>query len=223
MTAQAVSAADRHTLTCSYPGQRRQIRLVRAAVAVLLDDCPVAAEAILVASELAANAVVHSNSAAPGGRFTVHAEVCPGHYVRIEVRDQGGKWAPRDYENDRPHGLDLIDALAGTGNWGITGDAEHGRVAWALLDWLARDLIPLTAHPGMRATAARTRRPDEAGAVAGAGTPGAQCSASTSPGGSMISSPSSSVRISSGLWLCSVPAAYLRARIAPLEPTDRTR
>jgi serine/threonine-protein kinase RsbW len=137
MMARAVSAADRRTVTHSYPGQRGQIRLVRATLALLLDGCPLVADAILIASELAANAVVHSNSAAPGGSFTVRAEVCPGAYVRIEVDDQGGQWAPRGYELDRPHGLDLIDALAGTGNWGIHGDAERGRTAWARLDWPA--------------------------------------------------------------------------------------
>jgi anti-sigma regulatory factor (Ser/Thr protein kinase) len=135
MTAWVVSAPDRRTLTRSYPGQRKHIRLVRATLALLLEDCPLAGDAVLIASELAANAVVHSNSAAPGGRFTVRAVVCPGQYVRIEVDDQGGQWTPRDRDEDRPHGLDLIDALAGTGNWGIHGDAEYGRTAWARLDW----------------------------------------------------------------------------------------
>jgi anti-sigma regulatory factor (Ser/Thr protein kinase) len=130
--------AGRRALTRAYPGQRRQIRLVRATLALLLEDCPLVSDAILIASELAANAVVHSNSAAPGGRFTVRAEVCPGEYVLIEVDDQGGQWIPRPHEDGRPHGLDLVDALAGTGNWGIHGDAERGRTAWARLDWPAR-------------------------------------------------------------------------------------
>lgn len=141
MMARALSAADKRTVTRSYPGQRGQIRLVRATLALLLDGCPLVADAILIASELAANAVVHSKSAAPGGSFTVRAEVCPGAYVRIEVDDQGGQWAPRGHELDRPHGLDLIDALVGTGNWGIHGDAERGRTAWARLDW------PLITRP----------------------------------------------------------------------------
>jgi|SRR5215469_16602294 len=143
MTARAVYAADRRTLTRSFPGQRRQIRLVRATLTLLLQDFPLVSDAVLIASEMAANAVVHSRSAAPGGRFTVRAEACPGKYVRIEVDDQGGQWIPRCRENDRPHGLDLINALAGTGNWGIHGDAEHGRTAWALLDW--PDLLGLPA------------------------------------------------------------------------------
>lgn len=138
MMARVVSATNRRTLTRSYPGQRGQIRLVRAMLTLLLRDCPLAADAVLIASELAANAVMHSNSAAPGGRFTVRAEVCPGGYVRIEVDDQGGPWTPHEGQRDRPHGLDLIDALAGTGNWGIHGDAEFGRTAWARLIWPVR-------------------------------------------------------------------------------------
>lgn len=135
MIARALNAAGKRILTRSYPGQREQIRLVRAALALVLEGCPLIGDAVLVASEMAANAVIHSNSAGPGGRFTLRAEVCPGKYVRIEVDDQGGQWNPRCHEDDRPHGLDLINLLAGTGNWGIYGDAEKGRTAWAHLDW----------------------------------------------------------------------------------------
>jgi len=39
---------------------------------------------------------------------------------------------PRD---GRPHGLDIVQAIAGDGNWGIDGGAALGRVAWARLDW----------------------------------------------------------------------------------------
>jgi anti-sigma regulatory factor (Ser/Thr protein kinase) len=138
MTAGAVRAAARCILTRSYPGQRKQIRLVRAALALVLKDFPLVADAVLIASEMAANAVVHSDSAAPGGWFTVRAEVSPGEYVRIEVDDQGGRWTPVDHNDGRPHGLDLIDAIAGAGNWGIHGDAQRGRTAWARLDWPAQ-------------------------------------------------------------------------------------
>ncbi len=148
MGAWAVNAADRRTLSRSYPGQRGQIRLVRAALVLALEDCPLVADAVLIASELAANAVVHSNSAAPGGRFTVRAEVCRGEYVRIEVDDQGGQWTPRFHGDGRPHGLDLINVLAGTGNWGIRGDAEYGRTAWARLDWPASAARCLWVYSG---------------------------------------------------------------------------
>lgn len=134
MTAGPVNATDVHTFARRYPGERGQPRRVRAALAPLLDSFPRADDAILITSELATNAAVHSNSAAPGGEFTVRAEVHCGDYVWIEVEDQGGPWTHR--ENDgHGHGLDVVNALAGAGNWGIGGNAEHGRVIWARLDW----------------------------------------------------------------------------------------
>lgn len=126
---------DARVFAWSYPGERGQVRQVRAAIFPLLDGCPLADDAVLIASELAANAAVHSGSAAPGGRFTVRAEVRRGDYVRIEVEDQGGPWTRRGTADDRPHGLDLVAALAGPGNWGVDGGPEHGRVVWARLDW----------------------------------------------------------------------------------------
>jgi serine/threonine-protein kinase RsbW len=123
------------TFARSYPGDRNQPRLVRAEFAALVRGCPRADDAVQIVSELAANAAVHSNSAASGGRFTVRAEVYYGDYVWIEVEDDGGPWTPRPTGDDHPHGLDLVDALAGAWNWGIDGDSEHGRVAWVRLDW----------------------------------------------------------------------------------------
>jgi anti-sigma regulatory factor (Ser/Thr protein kinase) len=104
-------------------------------LAELLDGCPVADEVILCASELAANAAIHSNSGQSEGQFAVRAEVCPARYVLVEVGDQGGSWSEFTHD-DRPHGLDLVCLLAGEGNWGITGSSS-GRVAWARLSWAA--------------------------------------------------------------------------------------
>jgi len=135
MTAQTVYAVDRRTFAQSYPGDRSQPCLVRADLAPLLAGCPLADDALLIGSELAANAAVHSSSATSGGRFTVRVEVCCGDYVWIEVEDEGGPWTRRRTEDDRPHGLDLVDALAGAGNWGIDDESEHGRIVWVRLDW----------------------------------------------------------------------------------------
>ncbi len=103
-----------------YLGSPDQIRAVRGDLRGLLDGCPIADDAILCASEMAANAVLHSHSALPGGQFTVRAELSPGGYVWIEVEDQGGHWSPAVAESGGGHGLDIIHALA-TG-WGIDGD-----------------------------------------------------------------------------------------------------
>ena len=129
MTTTAVAAGTRrHTGT--YPAESRQVGLARAALAEWLAGCPQADEAILVASEFATNCVLHSASR-HGGAFTLRAEVLRDH-VRIEVEDAGGPWSDGPQDDGRPHGFDVVAALAGPGNWGIDGDARW-RVAWARL------------------------------------------------------------------------------------------
>jgi anti-sigma regulatory factor (Ser/Thr protein kinase) len=80
------------TTGATYPGRPEQVRAVRADLRGLLDRCPMADDVILCASELAANAALHSHSAWPGGEFTVRVKVSPGDYAWIEVEDNGGPW-----------------------------------------------------------------------------------------------------------------------------------
>ena len=120
------------TSEITYPGAAEHIRAVRADLRPLLADCPVADDVILCASELAANAALHSNSRLPGGTFTVRAAIRPGHHVRIEVEDNGGPWTPATRDAARHHGLDIIRALAT--DWGIDGDYA-ARTAWARFVW----------------------------------------------------------------------------------------
>ena len=51
-------------------------------------------------------------------------------YLWIEVEDAGGPWRDGPRDDGRPHGFDVVTAIAGVGNWGIDGD-DRGRVAWA--------------------------------------------------------------------------------------------
>ena len=127
-TTAAAAGTGRYTGT--YPADPAQVRQARAALAALLRDCPLADEAILVASELVTNSVRHSASR-DGGEFTLRAEVRAG-FVRIEVEDAGGPWGGGPGDDGRPHGFDVVDAIAGSRNWGIGGDAR-GRIAWARL------------------------------------------------------------------------------------------
>jgi anti-sigma regulatory factor (Ser/Thr protein kinase) len=129
-TTAAAAGIRRHTGT--YPAEPRQVGLARAALAAWLGGCSRADEAILAASEFATNAVLHSSSR-HGGAFTLRAEV-HGDRLRIEVEDAGGPWHSGPNDDGRPHGFDVMTALAGAGNWGIDGDAG-GRVAWARLGW----------------------------------------------------------------------------------------
>lgn len=117
-----------------FPGRAENVAVVRSYLAEILDGCPVAEDAILCGSELAANAATHSRSSQPRGHFAVRVEVRPGEYVQVEVGDQGGPWADPEHDDDRPHGLDIVQTIAGSGNWGISGTAS-GRVAWLRLDW----------------------------------------------------------------------------------------
>ena len=95
----------------------------------MFGDCPQADEAIQIASEFAANSVLHSASR-DGGAFTLRAEIGPDR-LRIEVEDAGGLWHDGPREEGRPHGFDVVTAIAGR-ELGIDGDAR-GRIAWATL------------------------------------------------------------------------------------------
>lgn len=131
----AVKAANGTLFRRTYPGDPSQVGRVRLDIAEVVAGCPVADELTLVTSELSANAVVHSRSGRLGGRFTVVANTSPRQFAWIEVLDQGGQWDCRHNQDDRPHGLDIVRAIAGDGNWGIAGNGATGRVVWARIDW----------------------------------------------------------------------------------------
>ena len=85
---------------------------------------------MLLVSELATNALAHSNSGR-GGSFTV-AVIHRAGDVRVEVADQGGTWAPGDgARTESGRGLLVVFTLARA--CGITGD-DSGRTAWFELD-----------------------------------------------------------------------------------------
>lgn len=115
MPTPANSTAAPRTSTVTYPGAVDQARNVRAHLRPLLVGCPVADDVLLCASELAANAALHSRSARPGGTITIRAEVRPLEHVLIEVHDDGGPWPEHlrypQPDAERPHGLDVIAAL----------------------------------------------------------------------------------------------------------------
>lgn len=113
----------------TYAGHPDQVRIVRAAVAGHLAGCSVADDAILIASEIVSNAIVHSAS---NGQFlTIRVSTGPGH-VQIECQDLGGPWH-RKPADDRPHGLNLVEALTGPGNWGTETTSDGDRIVWARL------------------------------------------------------------------------------------------
>ena len=129
MTTTATAAGTRrHTGT--YRAEPGQVRLARAALAGWLGGSPQADEAILVVSEFATNSVLHSASR-HGGVFTLRVEISQD-CLRLEVEDAGGPWRAGVRDDGRPHGFDVVTAIAGSENWNIDGDSR-GRTAWARL------------------------------------------------------------------------------------------
>ena len=107
-------------------------RARRFVAEVLGADFPALGEALLLVSEVTANAVRHSASG-DGGQFEVTVTVTGG-VVRVEVGDQGGSSEPRLAGDGLAadaltggRGLRIVDALAA--RWGHAGD-ELGRVVW---------------------------------------------------------------------------------------------
>lgn len=113
------------------PGKPDQVRRARRLLASALGDWPRAGDAVLVLSELAANAVRHSRSGEPGGTFTIRAEIAPGSRVLLEVRDQGGPWRPRDGSDQGGRGLRIVDKL--TAAMRIDGNPASGWTVTAVL------------------------------------------------------------------------------------------
>ncbi len=120
--------AARHTGT--YPGRPDQVQRARRDVARHLAGHPATDDAVLITSELASNAIVHSDS--KGVFFTVRAEIFPG-YIWLEVEDLGGHWNLKPRDAARPRGLDVVEALADPDNWGMDG-GQGGRVVWCRLE-----------------------------------------------------------------------------------------
>jgi anti-sigma regulatory factor (Ser/Thr protein kinase) len=136
------SAAPRYSR--SYSGRAEQAGAVRRFVADALEGSPALGDAVLCASELATNAIVHSKSGLPGGQFEVRVFHHPAGHARVEVTDQGGPWIP-DPSGRQNHGRGLLIVSRLAAAWGIVGDDHVGRTAWFEL-FSAPD-APATAVP----------------------------------------------------------------------------
>lgn len=117
--------------TGTFDGAATEAARVRRQIAAYLETCPAADDMVLIASELAANAIMHTRSR--GGSFTIRCQLSVGT-ARIEAEDLGGPWRQRN-PGGRPHGLDIIQALAGPDGWGTQLAGTGGRIVWARLSW----------------------------------------------------------------------------------------
>jgi hypothetical protein len=112
-----------------FPGEECQLAVLRRWLASLLPDGPARDDLVLVATELASNAICHTASGR-GGRFIVEITVCPSA-VRVAVTDAGGPARPRVIEDptaERGRGLLLVRNLSL--RTGSCGD-HRGRLVWA--------------------------------------------------------------------------------------------
>jgi anti-sigma regulatory factor (Ser/Thr protein kinase) len=120
----------------TFPGRPDQVAIARRFVGRMLDGCPVADTAILLASELVTNALQHT-STATGGTFDVivwrgMSAAC------VAVLDDGSDSAPTPRDRDpldhaeSGYGLSLVDQLAT--RWGHNR-YNDGTAVWFLLRW----------------------------------------------------------------------------------------
>jgi serine/threonine-protein kinase RsbW len=120
-----------HTSGCwsrTFPGRAGQVREARAFLADLLAGNSAAEDAALCLSELATNAVQHSRSGEPGGRFTVQVALARSGHLLVTVDDDGGPWLRRpDPGLAGGRGLFIVGELAAAA--GVLGD-DTGRTAW---------------------------------------------------------------------------------------------
>jgi serine/threonine-protein kinase RsbW len=131
---------SRWTCSRTFPALPAQVKIARAHLRRVLDCWPLTDELLLICSELATNAVLHSQSARPGGQFTIRAEVREGDYLWIEVEDQGGPWMAGQPQDASGRGLAIVAAIADY--WDVRGD-ETGRIVCARMDW------PVPDNPGI--------------------------------------------------------------------------
>jgi anti-sigma regulatory factor (Ser/Thr protein kinase) len=116
-----------------FPGEGRQLAVVRQWLKTFLPDCTARDDVISVTTELASNAVLHTGSG-NGGCFCV--EICdlPG-LVRVAVADGGALTEPRlvdDPAGEHGRGLQLVTAMSA--RRGMRA-GPRGRVVWADVPW----------------------------------------------------------------------------------------
>lgn len=120
------------------PGRPERVAEVRRFVRRVVGAAsPMADTAVLLASELATNAVLHSTSGQPGGSATVLITEIGGG-LRVEIADQGSDQSAPVVRGDiyasEGHGLFLVQSLAD--QWGYVRD-ETGTMVWFWLSYPA--------------------------------------------------------------------------------------
>lgn len=123
-----------HAVADSYPGVLESAGRARRRIRALLADHPDLDTAVLLTSELIANAVEHSRSRLPGGRVTVRVLIYDDG-TRVEVIDDGPlnsepRLCDADDDAETGRGLMLVQASA---PWGVENRDGHTAVWFELV------------------------------------------------------------------------------------------
>lgn len=130
-------------------GSPDQVARARRLVTMTLGrDHPLHDDCVLLTSEIATNAVLHSRSG-DGGLFTVTV-TCSAEAVRVCVQDEGSSSAPcvcrASADATGGRGLPLLEALAH--RWGLVRQAGVNRVWFELV--LTPATVPMSRLAGAR-------------------------------------------------------------------------
>jgi hypothetical protein len=146
---------------CVFPGRPAELGRLRRWLASLLPDAPARDDVVLVAVELAANAIKHTASGA-GGYFTVEITCAAAlGTVRVTVTDGGAAAGPVWPASPDPldgHGLGLQLVRALTAHSGASGDSG-GRSVWAEVPWPSGAGVPGPAAVPAAGTNGQSLRP----------------------------------------------------------------
>ena len=131
-----------------FPGDERQLSVLRRWLESLLPDCVARDDVASVATELGANAIRHTASGR-GGWFAVELT---WHQlaVRVAVADRGSPGEPRvidDPAGEHGRGLLLVQGLSV--RTGVCGD-RRGRMVWADVPWSDPRAVEAAAQPRMK-------------------------------------------------------------------------
>jgi serine/threonine-protein kinase RsbW len=130
----------------SFPGQTRQVGAARQFVGQALTGCPARDRLLTCVSELAANAIEHTESGSDG-EFAVAVGWPRDGAAFVAVMDAGGPGEPAVGEVDDAaesgRGLALVAAYSS--RWGYR-DTARGRTVWAEATWP----IPVRGGGGAR-------------------------------------------------------------------------
>jgi anti-sigma regulatory factor (Ser/Thr protein kinase) len=132
-----------------FPGEERQLGLLRRWLASLFPPCPARDDVAVIANELASNAIRHTGSGR-GGCFAVEV-TWDGPVVRVAVADSGTPAEPRVIEDPaREHGRGLLVVRELSVDMGVCGDGR-GRLMWADIRWDASPVDTPVAPDGCEA------------------------------------------------------------------------